>query len=1140
MFLLPGGTASRILLTRGHDRTRLLRDPGRRAQRDRRRHQARLSQARPAVASRRQHRPGGPRTVQGDQRGLPGPVRSGAPPALRHVRAGRGRRRRRGRRRCGRLRRVRRLLRHLRRVLRWRRRGRLGAARSTAARRRPALRPADHVRGGGQGDREGDRVLRPPAVRDVPRQRRQGGQRADHLPPVQWARRGPLGAPDDARPDGQRERLSALPWRGQDHRDAVRDLPRRRPHRTQAHAAGDDPGRASTRVTRSGSRTRARSGRAVGRRAACTSRSTSCPIRAWSARGRSCSTRPRSRSPRPRSGRGSRSRPSRARKRSRSRPGTQPDSEIRLRGRGVPHLRRSGQRGDLHVLVDVVVPTKLSKKQRDLLAAYARNPARRSATAAVCSRSSGWVEPRRRRRRRRLAGARGRGRRRSGRGGQRDPRPGGARRDLGRARVRADRRGPGRPARSDPARHRPRLPAGPRPSGRRPRRGARWPRRSATSRRSACARSASSGSRVVDEADWAEAWKAYFPVLRVGRRLVIRPTWRRHRREPGDVVLALDPGMAFGTGPASDDAPVPRGHRRRSRTAGVLAGARVLDVGCGSGILAIAAVRLGAATALGVDTDPIAIEATLANARRNRLVRRHPARDGSLPSGERAVRRRARQPHRRAAGAARAGAPRRASPGRHAPRVGHLRRPRGRGPRRRSRPPACVVDGRRAEGDWVALEAHPAGAERAPAPTIGRDAVLLPAPARRAHHPRGQPRPALHPAAVRAADPAGDGRVGQPASSRACSGRRATARSSIGLGLALTGIGLVASLGSSMLQQPWLLLALTIYFVNLAIAFFIQRPNLRRLVGVRAAADDNDLAGARPAAALRVVPDGRAGRHDRVPDELQAGAVVTPARGAIAAADCLFCRIVAGEIPPTRLHDDDLVIAIRDIAPRAPTHILLMPAPPHRLGGGADRRRRAAARAAVRGRRRPGPDGGHRRRRLPARHERRALGRPDGRPPPCPPDGRAAVRLAARDEAGQGLRARSVLAVASVAFVLVAAGCATTEHPVGGPAARRRVGPGVTVTPAVGQTRGAIVAALGAQNLDAAPTARPPSARPRRPCSATAPRAVYQVHPAEGPDTRASSSSTNSPTRRRAAAAAAEQQAYLGTGPAGSSARRGP
>jgi ribosomal protein L11 methyltransferase len=65
---------------------------------------------------------------------------------------------------------------------------------------------------------------------------------------------------------------------------------------------------------------------------------------------------------------------------------------------------------------------------------------------------------------------------------------------------------------------------------------------------------------------------------------------------------------------------------------GGLDGARVLDVGCGSGILAIAAVRLGAAQAVGVDTDPIAVEATTANARRNRLVRRVRARVGSLPA----------------------------------------------------------------------------------------------------------------------------------------------------------------------------------------------------------------------------------------------------------------------------------------------------------------------------------------------------------------------------------------------------------------------------------------------------------------------------------------------------------------------------
>jgi ribosomal protein L11 methyltransferase len=140
-------------------------------------------------------------------------------------------------------------------------------------------------------------------------------------------------------------------------------------------------------------------------------------------------------------------------------------------------------------------------------------------------------------------------------------------------------------------------------------------------------------TRIVHEADWAEAWKAHFPILRVGRRLVVKPTWRRHRRLPDDVVLALDPGMAFGTGlhPTTRlclvgvEALADRGH---------IGGARVLDVGCGSGILAIAALKLGAATALGIDTDPIAIEATTANAARNRLARRILARGGSLPTGE--------------------------------------------------------------------------------------------------------------------------------------------------------------------------------------------------------------------------------------------------------------------------------------------------------------------------------------------------------------------------------------------------------------------------------------------------------------------------------------------------------------------------
>ena len=140
-------------------------------------------------------------------------------------------------------------------------------------------------------------------------------------------------------------------------------------------------------------------------------------------------------------------------------------------------------------------------------------------------------------------------------------------------------------------------------------------------------------TRIVHEEDWAEAWKAHFPVLRVGRRLVIRPTWRRHRREPDDVILALDPGMAFGTGLHPTTRLCLAALEALADT-GRLDGARVLDVGCGSGILAIAAVKLGAADALGVDTDPIAIELTLANARRNRLVRRVHARVGSLPTGE--------------------------------------------------------------------------------------------------------------------------------------------------------------------------------------------------------------------------------------------------------------------------------------------------------------------------------------------------------------------------------------------------------------------------------------------------------------------------------------------------------------------------
>jgi ribosomal protein L11 methyltransferase len=138
-------------------------------------------------------------------------------------------------------------------------------------------------------------------------------------------------------------------------------------------------------------------------------------------------------------------------------------------------------------------------------------------------------------------------------------------------------------------------------------------------------------TRIVDEADWAESWKEHFHVMRIGERLVIKPSWRKHHRADDEVVIDLDPGMAFGTGlhPTTrlcleliDD------FARRAPLG------RALDVGCGSGILAIAAVKLGATRILGVDIDPIAIEATLANARHNRVGKRIRAREGSIPTGE--------------------------------------------------------------------------------------------------------------------------------------------------------------------------------------------------------------------------------------------------------------------------------------------------------------------------------------------------------------------------------------------------------------------------------------------------------------------------------------------------------------------------
>lgn len=131
--------------------------------------------------------------------------------------------------------------------------------------------------------------------------------------------------------------------------------------------------------------------------------------------------------------------------------------------------------------------------------------------------------------------------------------------------------------------------------------------------------------RTVDDADWAEAWKAHYTPQRIGR-IVVMPSWLDEPVGRDDVVLRLDPGMAFGTGLH----PTTRGCLTLLQQVSPMP-ERVLDLGSGSGILAIAALALGAGSAVCLDTDPIAVEATLANADANGFAGRVEASRGSLP-----------------------------------------------------------------------------------------------------------------------------------------------------------------------------------------------------------------------------------------------------------------------------------------------------------------------------------------------------------------------------------------------------------------------------------------------------------------------------------------------------------------------------
>lgn len=121
-------------------------------------------------------------------------------------------------------------------------------------------------------------------------------------------------------------------------------------------------------------------------------------------------------------------------------------------------------------------------------------------------------------------------------------------------------------------------------------------------------------SRTVVEEDWAHAWKKYYKPVEISEKLAIKPSWERYKPQEGQSVIELDPGMAFGTG---THATTVLGLQLLEQY--IQPGNRVIDVGTGSGVLAIAAAQFGAEQVLAIDLDPVAVSSAEENIRLNGL-----------------------------------------------------------------------------------------------------------------------------------------------------------------------------------------------------------------------------------------------------------------------------------------------------------------------------------------------------------------------------------------------------------------------------------------------------------------------------------------------------------------------------------------
>jgi ribosomal protein L11 methyltransferase len=129
---------------------------------------------------------------------------------------------------------------------------------------------------------------------------------------------------------------------------------------------------------------------------------------------------------------------------------------------------------------------------------------------------------------------------------------------------------------------------------------------------------------TIREEDWAESWKAHYDIERVGR-VVVRPAWREYEVQAGEAMISLDPGMAFGTGQHPTTRMCLEAVQEHMSP-----GDYVLDLGSGSGILAIAAIALGASSCLATDTEEQAVKASVENAALNGMQDRIVVREGSI------------------------------------------------------------------------------------------------------------------------------------------------------------------------------------------------------------------------------------------------------------------------------------------------------------------------------------------------------------------------------------------------------------------------------------------------------------------------------------------------------------------------------